>query len=303
MRALGVGLVRLRVRDLGRELDFYRDLLGLAVVREEGSSVWLTASAAERVALSAVEEHGRGGTTASILRLDEDSAAPTRPSRTTGLFHVALRVPDRRALAAVLAHLIGRRGLLLGASDHAVSEALYLQDPEGNGIEIYADRPRSEWRERHGELCMTTEPLDVKGVLAELDREPGTQHPEPSTRHAAPGTRLSRVAVGHIHLQVSDLAPAERFYAGVLGFDVTARGYPGALFMSAGGYHHHVAVNVWSTRGADRPPADSAGLVEFEVAVDGASGEKRVEDPDGHVVVVKGDSTSLPAAGRPAPRA
>jgi len=280
MTVRGVGLVRLRVRDLGRALEFYRGLLGLAVVQEEGSSVRLAPSATEGII-----PEGR-----PILRLDEDPAAPPRPDRTTGLFHVALLVPSRRALAGVLAHLMARRGPLHGASDHAVSEALYLEDPEGNGIEIYADRPRSEWRQRHGELHMTTEPLNVDGLLAELNVEPRpsnlerTGHPAP--RNSDPIGLPTGTIVGHIHLQVSDLAAAERFYAGGLGLDVTVRNYPGALFMSAGGYHHHVAVNVWSSRRAPRPPAGAAGLIEFEILADDVPGAQRLEDPDGHTVTV-----------------
>jgi catechol 2,3-dioxygenase len=290
MKPEGVGLVRLRVRDLGRVLGFYRDLLGLAVSRTDGSSVWL--------APSAVEERGAE----PILRLDEDPAAPPRPDRTTGLFHVALLVPSRRALAGVLARLRDRRAPIHGASDHAVSEALYLEDPEGNGIEIYADRPRSAWREHHGELSMTTEPLDVDGLLAELNLEPRTSNLE-RTGHREPRTLNqtglpSGPVVGHIHLQVSDLAAAEQFYAGVLGFDVTVRNYPGALFLSAGGYHHHVAVNVWSSRRAPRPPMGAAGLVEFEVLVSGAPETPRLKDPDGHVIVIRaaGRSAGTPAS-------
>ncbi len=264
-----MGLVRLRVRDLERALGFYRDALGLAVVCVDGASVFLAPDHGDALAASG-----------SMLRLDEDPAAPPRPDRTTGLFHVALLVPSRRALAGVLARLLERRVSINGASDHAVSEALYLDDPDGNGIEIYADRPRSAWRQRQGELYMTTEALDMQGLLAELDNEPGTQHPAP-------------MIVGHIHLQVSDLRAAEQFYAGVLGFDVTVRNYPGALFMSAGGYHHHVAVNVWSSRRAPRPPAGAAGLVEFEVLVSGTPDAPQLTDPDGHVVVIR-------AAGRSA---
>ena len=287
MRPMSMGLVRLRVRDLGLALTFYRDLLELGVVREEGPSVWLAPSGVEGLAPSgaegpaaspdACEQTVARTESRSVLRLDEDRDAPRRPSRTTGLFHIALRVPDRRSLAAVLARVVERRGPLLGASDHAVSEALYLQDPEGNGIEIYADRPRSAWHERDGELYMTTAPLELQGLLAEL--EPGTD-----ASHPAPRTLLS---VGHIHLQVSDLAAAERFYAGVLVFDVTVRSYPGALFLSTGGYHHHVAVNVWSTSHAPRPPAGAAGLVEFVVVTGETADEQRLEDPDGHIVVVR----------------
>jgi catechol 2,3-dioxygenase len=144
---------------------------------------------------------------------------------------------------------------LSGASDHLVSEALYLSDPEGNGIELYRDRPREEWPVRDGRLQMDTLPLDLDGVLGELRRVD-------SGAPMAPGTRI-----GHVHLNVSDLAAAEEFYVGLLGFEVTVRGYPGALFVSAGGYHHHLGLNTWAGEGARRPPSGSRGLRRFEIVL------------------------------------
>jgi catechol 2,3-dioxygenase len=150
-----------------------------------------------------------------------------------------------------------------GASDHLVSEALYLDDPEGNGIEIYRDRPRDEWRrDASGELAMATLPLDLDGVIASASAgTPDEGMPD--------GT-----VMGHVHLQVADVPAAERHYGDGLGLDVTVRGYPGALFMSAGGYHHHLGLNTWGTRGGPPPPVGARGLMRFRVVIPGA-GELR----------------------------
>ena len=183
---------------------------------------------------------------------------PARDPRLTGLFHFAILVPTRRALAVSLARLVRGHWSLSGASDHLVSEALYLEDPDGNGIEIYRDRDRSEWRrDQAGQLQMATLPLDVRGLLAELDAAP----PDPGTDHSIP----AETRIGHIHLQVSELRDIEAFYSGVLGFDVMVRSYPGALFVSAGGYHHHIGLNTWHSRGATSPPLGAVGLDSYDV--------------------------------------
>jgi catechol 2,3-dioxygenase len=146
-----------------------------------------------------------------------------------------------------------------GAADHLVSEALYLTDPDGNGLELYVDRPRAAWPYRNGQLIMATDPLDLNALLAEADQDP------------APWTGVDPgVDVGHVHLHVSDLARAEAFYSGLLGMDVTQRGYPGALFLSAGGYHHHLGVNTWAGAGAPPPPPDAVGLISFALNLPGA---------------------------------
>ena len=148
---------------------------------------------------------------------------------------------------------------LTGASDHLVSEALYLHDPEGNGIEIYRDRPREQWRYADGQLQMDTLPLDLDGVLGEL------QAVDTEVNGLPTETRI-----GHVHLNVAELPASEDFYAGPLGFEVTVRGYPGALFFAAGGYHHHVGANTWAGEGAAAPPPGSLGLSWFEIALAGA---------------------------------
>jgi catechol 2,3-dioxygenase len=204
-------------------------------------------------------------------------------------------VPDRAELARSLARVVGAGWRLTGASDHLVSEALYLQDPEGNGIEIYRDRPRDQWGHERGELRMATLPLDLDAVLGEL--EPG----EAPNGGAPAGTTM-----GHVHLRVADIPAAEGFYNGALGLDVMVRSYPGALFVAAGGYHHHIGLNTWQSQGASPPPEGSLGLDRFELvlpttgAVDEAAerlGERgdpvRVEggvlatDPSGNRVLLR----------------
>jgi catechol 2,3-dioxygenase len=209
------------------------------------------------IGLATIESSERearlGADGVALVELVADPGGAPRPRGTTGLFHLAILVPGRRDLAAAL-HRVGDSGWRFsGASDHLVSEALYLSDPEGNGIEIYRDRPREEWPYDDGQVRMATVPLDLEAVLGALDgAEPG--------RPMAAGTRI-----GHVHLNVADLAETEGFYCGTLGFDVTVRDYPGALFMSAGGYHHHVGANTWAGEGAPPPPPGALGLRRFEI--------------------------------------
>jgi catechol 2,3-dioxygenase len=194
----------------------------------------------------------------SALGLVELHAAPDAPApdpRATGLFHLAILVPTRRDLALALVRLGRARWPLTGASDHLVSEALYLNDPEGNGIEIYRDRPREEWERTPNGIRIDTLPLDLEDVLAELEGDGGDPGPMPD------GT-----TIGHVHLKVADIPATEAFYNGVVGFDVTAR-VPSASFMSAGGYHHHLGANVWHSRGGPRPAPGTRGLESFEVVL------------------------------------
>ncbi len=233
------GAVRLRVADPDRQREFYERAIGLRPIDSADG-------------VTRLGSDGR-----SVVELHEATEAPPRPPRTTGLFHLAILVPDRAGLAAALGRVVRAGGRLSGASDHLVSEALYLNDPEGNGIEIYRDRARAEWEHEGGEIRMSTLPLDVDALLVEV-REDG-----PQGNGVPPGTRI-----GHVHLNVSDLDAAEGFYSGVLGFDVTVRSYPGALFLSVGGYHHHIGVNTWAGPGAPAPPPGSRGLEWFELCLD-----------------------------------
>ncbi|HVG99391.1 MAG TPA: VOC family protein [Miltoncostaeaceae bacterium] len=245
--ATRMGPVRLTVADRAGARAFYARALGLSDLGAEGG----------------IARMGPAGGPA-LVELEARPDAPPRPRRSTGLFHLALLVPDRPELARALRRVIEAGASFTGASDHLVSEALYLDDPEGNGIEIYRDRPREEWEHEGGELRMATLPLDVEGVVGEMPPGPDDGMPD--------GTSM-----GHVHLQVRDIPEAEAFWSGVLGFEPTVRGYPGALFVSAGGYHHHVGLNTWGTAGAPPPPEGARGLSRVEVVVPGAAELDRIE--------------------------
>jgi catechol 2,3-dioxygenase len=240
--ATAIGAVHLTVASLERARGFYEQVIGLRSAEQPDGSLLLGGAAGSQ----------------PLLSLIGDSAASARNPRETGLFHFAILLPARRDLAVALVRLAQGGWQLDGASDHLVSEALYLTDPEGNGIEIYHDRDRSEWRRgADGQLAMATLPLDLDDLLGELESAP----PDASADALMPaGTRI-----GHVHLQVAELDEIERFYASVLGFDVMVRGYPGALFVAAGGYHHHIGLNTWNSRGGSRPSPGSVGLRAYEV--------------------------------------
>ena len=227
----------LRVRDLESQEGFYRSLLGLRVAEPRAGGIRL--------------EPGGGGFS---LELRHDPAAPPRPPGSLGLYHFALLLPDRGSLAAVLRRLLDQRWPLHGASDHGVSEALYLQDAEGNGLELYRDRPRERWPVAGRGVAMTSAALDLDDLLREA----------PASSPLHPETRL-----GHIHLHVADLAGGERFYAHTLGLAVTQRSYAGALFLAAGGYHHHIGLNTWGE--PRRAPDHAAGLVRYAWALPAGS--------------------------------
>ena len=245
-----VGRVRLAVADLDRSAEFYRRVLGLRLLDDLG-----TDGRADRRTL------GPAGPGVPLVELREEPGAAPVPRRgRLGLFHFAILLPDRPAFGRFLRHL-GELGVRPGASDHLVSEALYLNDPDGLGIEVYADRPRSQWRERNGELMMATDPLDLESVLA-AGAEGGGSMAEGRAWDGMPeGTTM-----GHVHLHVGDLDRASAFYHEALGLDRTVWSYPGALFLSAGGYHHHLGVNTWA---GGAPPAGEgdARLLEWELVV------------------------------------
>jgi catechol 2,3-dioxygenase len=229
-----VGTVRLQVSDLQRSVEYYREIVGLPVQASNGGVAQLGPAASRPL----LELHERRG------------AHPVPQHGRLGLYHFAIVVPDRASLAGFVAHL-ANTGVRAASADHAVSEAIYLWDPDGLGIEVYADRPRAEWRWRDRELFMTTEPLNLRSLIG-----------------AAPAAKWSGLpagtAIGHMHLHVGDLAAAEAFYHRALGLDKVVWSYPGALFLSAGGYHHHLGTNTWA---AGAPPAadDEARLVEWEL--------------------------------------
>jgi catechol 2,3-dioxygenase len=234
-----IGKVRLRVADLDDLTTFYERVIGLNASERDRGLTRLGPAGGE-----------------PLIELVSAPDAPRAPAFSTGLFHLAILVPDRAELARSLQRLAGTGWRLTGASDHLVSEALYLQDPEGNGIEIYRDRPREEWRRNGDELAMATLPLDLESVLGELQNgdAPGEGMPAGTT-------------MGHVHLQAANIPAAEAFYNGALGLDVMVRSYPGALFLSAGGYHHHLGLNTWQSQGAPPPPEGALGLDHYELVL------------------------------------
>jgi catechol 2,3-dioxygenase len=283
-----LGPVHLQVADLIRSLQYYTDVLGLRPVQRTGGAATLAAQ--------------RDPTSLVVLK-EHPGAVPSPRRGRLGLYHYAILLPDRASLGRFVSHL-DRLGVRVGASDHLVSEALYLTDPDGLGIEVYADRPRNGWRLQDGELAMATDPLDLDDLVRAAGGEPWTGMP--------PGAR-----VGHVHLHVGDLARAAAFYE-ALGLEATVRGYPGALFLSAGGYHHHLGLNIWAGPAALPARPGDAQLLEWTIIVpnneDAASAARRVEgsgfavtptpegwvltDPWGTVVRVASAAPALDAARR-----
>ena len=234
-----IGAVSLVVHDLDRVAAFYAEAIGLAVLSSSNDEAVL----------------GTDGR--PLLRLRRDRSARIRSPREAGLFHTAFLMPSRADLGSWLARTAEKRIPLQGASDHDVSEAIYLADPEGNGIEVYVDRPSGTWVHGPEGVLMRSEPLDVQDLVrAGRDRA--------WSGFPAGGT------VGHVHLQVGGLTPAESFYGDLLGFDVMCR-YPGAVFFGSGGYHHQLAANIWNSRGAAAREQPSTGLSEVELLTDPAT--------------------------------
>jgi catechol 2,3-dioxygenase len=224
-----IGAVGLKVLDLDRVTGFYRDVLGLTVLDRDK----------DRTAL------GAGGV--AFVHLEHEPGAKSDDPREAGLYHTAFLMPTRADLARWILHVARRKVPLTGASDHAVSEAFYLDDPEGNGVEVYCDRQADTWEWTGPDLKITTDPLDVDSILREV--------PSSATYAAAP----EGLRIGHVHLRVGDVARAEAFYRDALGLDVTRRRH-GATFLSSGRYHHHIAANVWHSAGAAARDAEHAGL-------------------------------------------
>lgn len=233
-----IGHVHLQVSSVGRALEFYQEYLGFRIVQEQADSVSLSAN---------------GELPLHIILAANKDAIP-KPKGTTGLYHIAIRFPDRIALSLVFQRLMESEWPFQGFSDHKVSEALYLADPDGNGVELYADRPRKLWPQNDGQIAMTTDPLDVRDLISQA------MYDSQKWQGVHPQTDI-----GHVHLHISDLREGERFYHEIIGFDVTQRTYPGALFLSAGGYHHHIGLNIWAGRGAPAPPPQAVGLKSLSV--------------------------------------
>jgi catechol 2,3-dioxygenase len=222
-----VGEVNIKVKDLEKSLAFYQNIMGFKVLDKTDRKAALTTD---------------GKTTLVILEQPENVIP--KEGRMSGLYHFAILLPSRADLSVFLRHFLGT-GYPLGAADHYVSEALYINDPDENGIEVYRDRPSKEWTWKNGLVDMATEELDGNSILAESDAE---------WKGLPEGT-----VMGHIHLHVGDLQKAEEFYTKGLGFEVVSH-YPQAVFLSTGRYHHHIAINTWQGVGAPTPPENSVGL-------------------------------------------
>ena len=230
--------VTLQVSDLARSHTFYTQTLGFRPLAESATRLTL----------------GAHDNDIPLVELIENRHAPSPNSRKKlGLYHFAILLPTRAALGQFLRHLeqIGARA---GASDHLVSEALYLQDPDDLGIEVYADRPRDQWKRRQKELTMATDPLDVQGLLAAAGSEVWNGMPAGTT-------------IGHVHLHVGDIESARRFYSDAVGFDRMVWSYPGALFLAAGGYHHHLGTNTWAGTGARSAMVNDPQLLQWTLSV------------------------------------
>jgi catechol 2,3-dioxygenase len=283
--ALQLGQVSLQVSDMARSLEYYQRVLGLRVLQRSGAEAALAAY---------------GDDTPLVVLRERPGAQPVPRQGVLGLYHFAILLPDRAALGRFIAHL-AQLGERAGASDHLVSEALYLRDPDGLGIEVYADRQRSSWRAVDGQVVMATEPLDLAAVVAEARGEPWTGMPA--------GTRM-----GHVHLHVGDLEEAARFYHEALGLDRMVWSYPGALFLAAGGYHHHLGLNTWAGAGARPAGEQDARLLEWRMTLPASQAVRaraslesagyavtptadgfRVTDPWGTALLVASDRRDEPA--------
>lgn len=256
-----IGHVALTVKDPAAMRSYYQLVLGMEPLASDGTTVSLGAAGVK------------------LLELRYDPAARQASPREAGLFHTAFLMPDRAALARWLIHVSSERVQLQGASDHLVSEAIYLSDPEGNGIEVYVDRPRSQWQAAGSGVRMASEPLDLKELAGSAD----------GPWQGAP----DGLVIGHVHLQVGDMPRAEAFWRDTVGMPVMAT-YPGAAFYGSGGYHHHIATNIWNSRGAGNRSLPAIGLAELVLRADVAelrkitarAGSASLTDPWGIPVTV-----------------
>lgn len=252
---VSVGRIGLKARNASALADFYRDVVGLEEIGRADGAITL----------------GAGGR--PLLVLEAAPAAQPDDPRSAGLFHTAFLLPERDHLARWVKRAIDRRIPVDGASDHLVSEALYLTDPEGNGIEIYADRPREAWTWNGDSVAMATLPLDIAGLVASLPEA------DAGWRGIPPGT-----VVGHVHLRVGDPQVAEAFWRSAFGFDTVHRVAGSAVFLSSGGYHHHVGANSWQSRGAGARHENRSGLAWVELLSDAFADGESVSDPWGNVI-------------------
>ena len=263
---LEIGLVQIRVSHLERSLTFYQNVVGLKILRQHGREVEMTADG----------EH------ALLVLREIEQAQVLRRNSAAGLYHFAILLPDRPSLGLALRNLVDS-GIHIGQGDHLVSEALYIQDPDNNGIEIYRDRPRDTWQhDGNGDVVMTTDPVDVDGLLAASEGLEWTGLPA--------GT-----VIGHVHFHVGDLVEAAKFYVDALGFVPTTQYGDSALFISAGGYHHHMGLNIWAGQGAPAAPANTPGIDYFTLLLpssqDVTEVAERVKHAGYRVAVTEGITT------------
>jgi catechol 2,3-dioxygenase len=240
-----IAFAHLQVADIRRSLEFYGDKLGFQLAQRHNGTAALAAGPQSR----------------TTLLLTENPQAEPKPPHTTGLYHLAIRLPNRIELGRVAQRLLQLDLRFVGAADHGVSEALYTVDPDANGLELYADRPRSQWPRQDGQVAMGILPLDLNDLLnAGLNNPRGGSI---SLQHQLP----PQTDIGHVHLQVSNLEKARFFYDDLLGLRVTQSDTPGALFLAAGDYHHHRGLNTWAGEGAASPPPTAVGLLSFGLRI------------------------------------
>jgi catechol 2,3-dioxygenase len=249
-----VSKIGIKAKDAEALAGYYTDVLGLREIARKGASIIL------------------GAGDKALLEIEQASAVRADDPHSAGLYHTAFLLPGRSDLARWARRAIDRRTPITGASDHHVSEAIYLTDPEGNGVEIYADRAPEAWRWEGPRIAMATERLDVANLMTEQGAgEEWTGAPD--------GTM-----VGHLHLRVGNAREAEDWWHREVGLQTVAEYGPSAVFMSSGGYHHHVAANIWQSRGAGKRDADRSGLAWAEFSSAGATGERELVDPWGNVI-------------------
>lgn len=248
-----ISKVGLRARDHEALSAYYRDLLGFREMRRAGTTIVLGAGDRE------------------LLEIEGSQSLKPDDPRSAGLYHTAFLLPSRRDLALWTRRATEQRYRIEGASDHEVSEAIYLTDPEGNGIEIYADRPREQWPRHDGVIQMGTRRLDFDSLMAELADSADVWDGAPDGS-----------VIGHVHLRVGDIDAAERFWNEEVGLDTMVHYGNAAVFLSSGGYHHHIGANIWQSAKAGRRDDDRTGLAYVELKTDGSTGE--LEDPWGNVI-------------------